>query len=112
MTTSRKVGLALSGAHFAVFILFVAYIDFFGRDAQLRLLWTLWLPIDFPISLLVIQGFEVIPSSTVRAYLPYLVHGVLGTLWWLVLPTIVSVAFRKLFGRARSGDEQLREDRK
>lgn len=54
------------------------------------MLWALWLPIDFPISLLVGWGFDNLPTSPsplgrLRIWWPHLVHGLIGTAWWFGL---------------------------
>ena len=59
------------------------------------MLWTLWIPIDFPVSLLVTLGFEHIPMTTdglrtLLAWWPLIVHGIFGTVWWFVVPFTVS----------------------
>lgn len=90
---SKKVGLALAGIHIFIFSCFVLYLEF-KADGQLRLLWTLWLPIDFPVSLLVPMIFDVVPKdvegfSMFRHYAPHFVHGILGPVWWYCLSRFV-----------------------
>jgi len=57
------------------------------------LLWIYWLFADFPVSLLVIAGWWFMdPDSQYGAvlgyYLPYLVHGLLGAVWWYYIPVV------------------------
>lgn len=99
MRTSTLVGMVLAIAHLLAFILFVTYLGW-SSEGQDILLFTLWIPVDFPISLLVLGGFEVIPSddasgSAIRRALPYFVHGVLGTVWWFYIPRIIAMVFAK-----------------
>lgn len=100
MSLAKKIGVIFSGAHLIAFILFVLYLHQ-SHEEQSRLLWTLWLPLDFPVSLLVITGFDLIPhdqlGSIVRTWLPYFVHGILGTIWWFFIPVVVSSVFSRLF---------------
>ena len=87
-----KIGLLLAIAHLILFFWFLWYLsDLSGRDGQGPLLWAYWLIIDFPVSLLVVLSFAVDITSR---YVMYFVHGILGTIWWFYLPTIVSKGFR------------------
>ena len=63
MRLSRKIGIGLAVVHSLAFLLFVLYLNT-SSDGQVRLLWALWLPIDFPVSLLVTTGFDVLSSDT------------------------------------------------
>lgn len=100
MPTSKFIGFVLAIAHLLAFMAFVAYLNW-ASDGQAVLLWAVWLPVDFPISLLVQAGFELIPSdeaigSALRRFLPYFVHGVLGTIWWFYVPRLVATVFKKI----------------
>jgi len=95
MRLSRKIGITFLLIHIVAFILFVFYMHS-SSDGQARLLWVLWLPIDFPVSLFVTYGFDVIPSDSevgafVRRWLPYFVHGVFGAIWWYFIPVFISM---------------------
>jgi hypothetical protein len=88
----------VAGAHLALVGLFALLIDF-GLGGEGRLLWALWLPIDFPVSLLVDLGFSLIPDGnryleTLRAWWPMVVHGVFGSLWWFVATVVVVRAIK------------------
>jgi hypothetical protein len=89
-------GLA-AGAHLLLLCVFlVATKGAIGGEE--RMLWALWLPIDFPASLLVGWGFEnlpVAPSSFVRlrTWWPHLVHGLIGTAWWFCLGFAAAALF-------------------
>jgi len=100
MPTSKFIGVVLAIAHLLAFLVFVVYLNR-TSDGQAVLLWAVWLPVDFPISLIVQAGFELLPSdgaigSTLRRSLPYFVHGVLGTIWWFFLPRLVATVFKKI----------------
>ena len=49
----NKHGMFVAILHTLIFGLFIFYLYFVVDDAQSRLLWVLWVPIDFPVSLLV-----------------------------------------------------------
>jgi hypothetical protein len=93
---SWGVGLGFAGFHAALILIFLA-IEGFAFGGEARLLWILWIPIDFPISMLVGLGFDYIPESneifrTVRTWWPLIVHGIFGTVWWFAAPfTVVRV---------------------
>ena len=91
-------GTILAAIHFIGFGATVAYIHL-SPDPQASLIWMIWAVIDFPWSLLY---FAAGPSysrllAEVSAkieivgylfYLPYVVHGFVGTVWWYFLPTV------------------------
>jgi len=101
---SKIIGYTLAILHVFIFTIFVLYINLAHDDGQLRLLWTLWLPIDFPISLFVIIGFDIFSGdsyymSLIRIYIPYVVHGIFAPIWWFYLCRFVGYLTRNL-GRA------------
>jgi hypothetical protein len=72
-----------------------------GVDAQWQLTWLLFLPFDLPFSLLVFfsnsfipdwkVSFLPYPSSEFRSFvLPAAIHGLVGPLWYFVLPVAIS----------------------
>jgi hypothetical protein len=81
-----KYGLAFALIHLVVFVVYVFYVAGVAeRDGQAQLLWIVWLLIDFPISLLIFLAKGLgISSITVL----YVIHGVLGTIWWYFIPSI------------------------
>ena len=93
----RRIAIGLAVLHFVLFLAFVTYFRGANHhDGQAMLLWSYWLVIDFPVSLLVPAGWSLIePDSPLTRYWLYLVHGVLGTVWWFVLPLIVARIYRK-----------------
>ena len=105
--TTRMVGASLAIAHLIAFFAFVLYLHQ-SDDGQTRLLWALWLPVDFPVSLAVFASFDFIPpdngiGSFLRRASPYFVHGVLGTVWWYFLPFIIGAIYRKFAEYVLSG---------
>jgi hypothetical protein len=100
MSLSKKVGIAFAAIHLLVFAIFILYL-YLSSEGQTRLLWALWLPLDFPVSLIVIAGLDWIPSDSqlmgaTRELLPYFVHGIVGTIWWFFVPIIIGSLFEKL----------------
>ena len=89
-----KIGLLFAAIHLIVFLWFLSYLgDLSGRDGQGPLLWVYWLVIDFPVSLLVILLFA---ADVTSHYVMYIVHGILGTIWWYYLPTVLYKGFKKI----------------
>jgi hypothetical protein len=83
--------------HFGVFMLSAFLAGQFEGWAAV-IVWPLWLIVDFPVSALHVVFLNppvrdavdaLCNSSTVLSYLlypPYLVHGILGSIWWFFLP--------------------------
>ena len=94
---SVRIGLWLAALHFGVF-LFSAMHARQGEGWVGVFVWPVWLLIDFPWSLLHLLMTEVSVASWVQdvaskssvlpylLYSPYLIHGVIGTIWWGFLP--------------------------
>ena len=104
----RKVALVVAGIHLIFFLLFVAFLHLTKQDSQSRLLWLIWVPLDFPISLIVVKGLQYIHGdgllfSLLRFYLPYFVHGVIGAVWWYSLIRFVAFSFGRL-GKINKGE--------
>lgn len=95
ISTQKKIGLLLAVIHLILFFWFVSYLtDLSARDGQSQLLWIYWLALDFPVSMLVF--FLSFVLDTTSHYVMYFVHGILGTIWWFFVPTILSKGFRKI----------------
>jgi hypothetical protein len=104
-TITYRVAMGLAVLHLLAVLVFVVYLHQ-SNEGQAILLWTLWKPVDFPISLLVPRGLDVLPSTgdwagSLRPALPYLVHGVLGTLWWFCVPFLIAWLFEKITGTGK-----------
>ncbi len=101
LTVARVIGLLFAIVHFGSFVLFSLIMNFQSQDAMAGMLWGLWRTVDFPISLLAFYGFIPPPmewssSILLRFIYPYVVHGVLGTIWWFFIPVIIGNIFNKL----------------
>jgi hypothetical protein len=97
-TTAGKIGLLLALVHFGAFALLAISIQRSG-DPQAALLWGVFAVIDFPLSLFYFFAESVASSSLFHRgppwfaqllYFPYLIHGLLGTIWWYFLPRLVT----------------------
>jgi len=88
MGFTMQLALWCAAIHAIIFVFFVIYLHGIS-DGQSQMLWMLFLVIDFPVSLLVWYGYDFLPenANTIRFYLPYFVHGILGTLWWYYFPS-------------------------
>jgi hypothetical protein len=94
-----NLGLLLAAGHFALFLL-SAQLAQQGQGWAGVFVWPVWLLIDFPVSLLHFLMHQrridlwvqaMSSGSIVWAYLlysPYLVHGIIGTIWWGFLPKL------------------------
>lgn len=88
-----RVGLGFAFGHLVIFLVFLLATGF-ALGGESRLLWALWIPIDFPVSMLVGLGFDHIPTSNaafqvLRTWWPLLVHGFFGTAWWFIAPFLL-----------------------
>jgi hypothetical protein len=100
-----KTGYVLSVVHVVGFLLTVSY-TYVSADGQASLVWVYWALIDFPLSLFyffgesygdiltTIEGYAPLVAQIL--YLPNIVHGIFGTIWWLFLPTFISKIFARL----------------
>jgi hypothetical protein len=97
--TAMRIGLAFAAMHFFLFLATVVYVHM-SSDPQAPLIWVIWAIADLPISLLYIilarpYSFliESLPNqfATIEEifYLPHVIHGLLGTIWWYWLPQIL-----------------------
>jgi hypothetical protein len=92
-----KIGLYLLTVHYILFIVFIINVND-SHDPQSPLLWVFFSIIDFPISMLYFFGksYSNILNSfgsqffSEILYLPYVVHGLLGAVWWYFLPRLVT----------------------
>lgn len=89
---ARPIGVAASLLHTAAFLALVLYI-YKSRDPQAPLLWGIFAVIDFPLSLLylfagLLKSHGV--GSSEFVYLPYLIHGLLGAVWWYFFPKLLT----------------------
>jgi hypothetical protein len=112
---SVKVGISLAIFHVAIVLAIVWSLLASELDAQWQLTWVPLLLLDFPVSLVVVFSTDVFagmsspwtsfPASELHGFvLPALVHGILGSLWWFILPVAVSSAWNSI--RARSQQKE------
>ena len=101
---SFKIGLFLAALHF-IFSIFVAY-DVIGwsQNAQWQFYWEFPFTIDFPISIIYKLAFYLpidfslsflpYPISEFRSFiLPFILHSIIGTLWYFCLPLLLAKLF-------------------
>ena len=93
---ARMIGLSLAFLHLVGVVLMVFCINR-SPDPQAPMLWAVFAIIDFPISLIYFLApvlHDTLPQGVHESwvgqvlYLPYLVHGILGTIWWYLLPRL------------------------
>jgi hypothetical protein len=92
---AHKIGLVFFTVHIAMFILALLFIALSG-DPQASLIWVIFAIADFPVSLLyMLKAFfsssldaDLCCGLTFIFYLPYLVHGIFGAIWWYLLPRL------------------------
>ncbi|PLX92639.1 MAG: hypothetical protein C0619_05400 [Desulfuromonas sp.] len=78
------VGFAIF--HIVIFVGFLVFMKSQAGVAQHQLNWIFWWLIDFPVSLLV---FLAKPVGFKSVWTLYIIHGVIGTIWWYFLPRIL-----------------------
>ncbi|PHR26010.1 MAG: hypothetical protein COA36_13235 [Desulfotalea sp.] len=101
MHKEKKIGVFLASVHLSAIIAFICYLEFLPKpDGQEPLMWVYWLIIDFPVSLLVLLFFLLNITSHIMLYL---VHGIVGTVWWLFVPVIVNRLYAKFVNRMANG---------
>lgn len=109
---SIKLGLALSSLHLLVVLLVAISLLSTEIDSQWQLVWVPFYILDLPVSLLVIFSRELFPfmSSPWSNYpasefhdfiAPIVVFGVLGSLWWFLIPVLSSNACNVVLGKWR-----------
>lgn len=98
---SKIFGILFAAVHLVLFTGFSIRMHLGSHDAMSGMLWGIWKPVDFPVSLLAYYGFVPTPrewglTSLIAFTYPYFVHGVLGTVWWYFIPRIMGFAFSKI----------------
>jgi hypothetical protein len=97
--TAKRMGIWTAGLHLLVFAATIAYV-YGSSEAQASLIWIAGLVIDFPISLLSVvfaQSYSAWAHDAGSShgvlqqllYPPYVIHGLVGTIWWYFLPRLV-----------------------
>jgi hypothetical protein len=91
---AHKIGLTLAVLHSIGVIVTIVYINL-STDGQAPLLWCLFAVLDFPISLLYnftggfyAKIYHMAGQSFLAQmlYPPHVIHGLLGCIWWYLLP--------------------------
>jgi hypothetical protein len=96
----RQIGIVLASAHLLGVLLTIWYVSG-STDGQASLVWAVWAVVDFPLSLaylllgsLFAQWTQTLSSNhpivAQFLYLPHVLHGVIGTIWWFYVPSIVA----------------------
>jgi hypothetical protein len=102
-TPLNSLGLRFALVHLFAFFLTAIYISSWPQaEGWKSLIWIFWYPVDFPWSILhvvmnhgrISQVVDQLSEQSVALhyilYSPYLIHGVIGTIWWGTLPSIWS----------------------
>ena len=87
LNLSKKIGIWLASIHSIAYVITISEISS-SNDPQAYLLLIVFMFIDFPVSLLY---FLVVSENTsgTGLFLPTIIHGILGGLWWYFLPRLV-----------------------
>jgi hypothetical protein len=107
-----KLGFGACLVHLVVSWWIIIGIIFSARDAQWQLIWIFLLPFDFPFSLLVLFGGYIFPDWSFRGlpspwddfhgfFLPVVVHGIIGPLWYFLLPVLIDGVMSTYSSRSR-----------
>jgi hypothetical protein len=112
---ARRIGFWLALLHITAFgALF--FVIKKSVDPQAPMLWSIFLVLDFPLSLLYfiapffhLLRVQVGEESWIGQflYLPYLIDGGLGTVWWYFLPRFVMP--RRLGGVWKQKDSRIEQ---
>jgi hypothetical protein len=113
-----KIGLSLGLLHL-IFSLFVGHqVIVWSQNAQWQFYWTVPFVVDFPISAVYILAFRIpfrdfsipflpYPVSEVRSFImPFLLHSVLGTIWYFCLPMLLKTIFCRILYAVRNPSEK------
>jgi hypothetical protein len=100
----RRLPLFTAALHAVLFAMTVIYV-YTSTDGQAALVWTFWYVPDLPLSLLYMvapsysQWFDnvIVGRAIIEhiLYLPHVIHGLLGTAWWYLMPRLVIVLFSR-----------------
>ena len=104
--TAYLVGTILALVHLILSWYIIIGLGLNEPDAQWQLIWIVLLPFDFPFSLLVLFSGYLFPDwsfssfpypvSEFRSFiLPAFVHGIIGPIWYFMLPIFISILRRR-----------------
>ena len=85
----KKLSMGLAIAHLTIFLVTLIY-TLTAADSEASMVWYFFYFIDFPVSLLYLLGDVIyigagVPVLEWMLYPPYIIHGVLGTIWWFYI---------------------------
>jgi hypothetical protein len=97
---SYKFGLVLCLIHLVISWWVIITVGLSEPDAQWQLVWIIFLPFDFPFSLLVLFAGDIFPDWSLRGFsyplgdfisfiVPAFIHGTIGPLWYFFLPVYI-----------------------
>lgn len=100
-TKSYLMGSVLCIIHLAIAWWIIIGLARSEPDAQWQLVWIAFLPFDFPFSLLVLFSGSIFPDWSIERFpypvsefrsfiLPAFIHGIIGPLWYFLLPVCIS----------------------
>ena len=112
MKIKNIVGLVLATMHGALAV-YVVKLIVSGIEPDWPMYWMIFIPIDFPFSLLALIMGSLLSwispdkllwfspntsplNDVVNFWIPLFVFGVLGTLWQAILPSLLMSAYKKL----------------
>ncbi len=98
---SYRLGLALGLIHLVLAWWVIISVGMSEPDAQWQLIWIFFLPFDFPFSRVVFFSPWIFPDWYFRSLpypmglfrgfiLPAFVHGIIGPMWYYLLPVCIS----------------------
>ncbi len=102
MNRKSRFPLAVASLHLLLVCATAVFVNL-SSDGQAPLAWGTWVVVDFPVSLLYYLSAYTGPLYAVGKlhpvlaqllYLPHLIHGVAGTLWWYGLTGACQYVFR------------------
>jgi hypothetical protein len=90
--------------HGALFFVTAIYV-FTSSGEQAALVWGVWVIPDFPLSLLYLLSSAysqwihgIVARDSFLDYLfyaPHVIHGLLGTIWWYLMPRFLVMTFSR-----------------
>jgi hypothetical protein len=103
---SYQVGAALCLVHLIAAWFVIIQLGFGELDAQWQLIWLFFVPFDFPFSLIAYYSGAILPDWSLpilpyplndfQSYiLPAFIHGVVGPVWYFLIPVGISGLMRK-----------------
>ncbi|PIQ87556.1 MAG: hypothetical protein COV74_00345 [Candidatus Omnitrophica bacterium CG11_big_fil_rev_8_21_14_0_20_45_26] len=100
---STKIGMVF-GMLRALLFFYVVYLIKFGNEPDWPMYWLIFLYVDFPISLVYFRVFDMfsaiqplpnVIAQVLNVVVPFMFFGVLGTLWYLFLPSWIANIIQK-----------------